>query len=169
MKGKVAGLAVTTPLIVPVAAASVRPAGNAPDVIEKVCEVGFPPMVWMLAAYTEPLTVFGRIVVVICSGGTVMGGGGGLPPPPPPLLMAVCVLTLCETVTGTTLAEGLNVGKTAVFVLTTRMMIFAVSPGARATVGFVIAGFVIPLLVMIMAADGPLNWVEPIVWAPDAL
>src|SRR5690348_12468524 len=100
----------------------------------------------MVNVYADPVTASGKLFVVICSGGTVIGGGGGVPPGG--ILRAVCVFTLCETATGTTLADGLKVGKMFVFVLTTRMMMLAVSPGARATVGFVMAGFVIPLLVI---------------------
>ena len=68
---------------------------------------------------------------------------------PPPLLRTVCVGTAWETTTGVTLADGLKVGNASVFVLTTRMMTLAVSPGSSATVALEMVGLVIVGLLIV--------------------
>src|SRR5215469_5381049 len=82
-----AAVAVGVPAIVPVAAASVRPAGRLP--LLSAQESGaVPPLAVSAAEYAWPTCPFGSEDTVMFSAGGGGGGGGGgeLEPPPPQLL-----------------------------------------------------------------------------------
>jgi len=60
---------VGVPEIVPVAAASVSPAGNAPELTLQLYGV-VPPVAWIIVEYATPACPAGIEVVVICTGVT---------------------------------------------------------------------------------------------------
>src|SRR5262245_22758795 len=122
--------AVGVPLITPVPAFRTSPAGsNVPSArlhcperfASSCCEYGVPRM----ASGSEAV----RIVRAIATGGCVMP------------IAASSLLTDCATATGVTAAAGSNVMPSFLSGSKTRNVTLAVSPGARATVAFSIAGF----------------------------